>query len=64
MELGDLYSKCVQMVNENKVSTKNAFDLKLIDHIDDIVGSFMAGGLKRKRDDKKRVEVWQSGQGG
>lgn len=35
------------MVNENKVSTKNAFDLKLIDHMDDIVDSFM-GGRKRK----------------
>jgi len=38
------------MVNENKVSTKNAFDLKLIDHMDDIVDSFM-GGRKRKRKD-------------
>eukprot|EP00747_Dinoflagellata_sp_TGD_P065413 gnl/TRDRNA2_/TRDRNA2_154346_c0_seq3.p1 gnl/TRDRNA2_/TRDRNA2_154346_c0~~gnl/TRDRNA2_/TRDRNA2_154346_c0_seq3.p1 ORF type:complete len:788 (+),score=204.71 gnl/TRDRNA2_/TRDRNA2_154346_c0_seq3:90-2366(+) len=39
--LGDLYSKCVQMVNENKVSTKNAFDVKLIDHMDEVVDSFM-----------------------
>eukprot|EP00418_Pyrodinium_bahamense_P062655 CAMPEP_0179090420 /NCGR_PEP_ID=MMETSP0796-20121207/41251_1 /TAXON_ID=73915 /ORGANISM="Pyrodinium bahamense, Strain pbaha01" /LENGTH=768 /DNA_ID=CAMNT_0020787991 /DNA_START=60 /DNA_END=2366 /DNA_ORIENTATION=+ len=45
--LGELYSKCVQMVNENKISTKNAFDLHLIDHMDDIVDSFM-GGRKRK----------------
>eukprot|EP00928_Gymnodinium_smaydae_P079221 TRINITY_DN63205_c0_g1_i1.p1 TRINITY_DN63205_c0_g1~~TRINITY_DN63205_c0_g1_i1.p1 ORF type:complete len:782 (-),score=230.73 TRINITY_DN63205_c0_g1_i1:132-2477(-) len=45
--LGELYTKCVQMVNENKISTKNAFDLKLIDHMDDIVDSFM-GGSKQK----------------
>jgi len=45
--LGELYSKCVQMVNENKISAKNAFDLPLIDHMDDIVDSFM-GGRKRK----------------
>jgi len=42
----ELYTKCVQMVNENKVSVKNAFDLHLIDHMDDIVDSFM-GGRKR-----------------
>mmetsp|Transcript_123898 Transcript_123898/g.246613 ORF Transcript_123898/g.246613 Transcript_123898/m.246613 type:complete len:814 (-) Transcript_123898:98-2539(-) len=42
----ELYSKCVQLVNENKVSVKNAFDLHLIDHMDDIVDSFM-GGRKR-----------------
>lgn len=46
--LGDLYSRCVQLVNENKISTKNAFDLPLIDHIDDIVDSFM-GGVKAKK---------------
>jgi len=46
ISLGDLYSKCVQLVNENKISTKNAFDLQLIEHMDDIVDSFM-GGSKR-----------------
>eukprot|EP00927_Polykrikos_kofoidii_P077829 TRINITY_DN74737_c0_g1_i1.p1 TRINITY_DN74737_c0_g1~~TRINITY_DN74737_c0_g1_i1.p1 ORF type:complete len:811 (-),score=163.85 TRINITY_DN74737_c0_g1_i1:352-2784(-) len=46
--LGDLYSKCVQLVNENKISTKNAFELQLIEHMDDIVDSFM-GGQKRKQ---------------
>jgi hypothetical protein len=50
--LGELYSKCVQMVNENKVSTKNAFDLKLTDHMHDIVDSFM-GGAKRKAEAAK-----------
>jgi len=45
--LGALYSTCVQLVNENKVSTKNAFDLKLIDHMGDVVDSFM-GGSKSK----------------
>lgn len=41
--LGELYSKCVQLVNENKISTKNAFELPLIEHMDDIVDSFMGG---------------------
>mmetsp|Transcript_33772 Transcript_33772/g.96907 ORF Transcript_33772/g.96907 Transcript_33772/m.96907 type:complete len:765 (+) Transcript_33772:63-2357(+) len=45
--LGDLYSKCVQMVNENKISTKNAWELPLIEHMDSIVDSFM-GGHKAK----------------
>jgi len=45
--LGELYSKCVQLVNENKISTKNAFELPLIEHMDDIVDSFM-GGRKTK----------------
>lgn len=44
--LGDLYSKCVQMVNENKISTKNAFDLPLIEHIDEVLASFMDGRAK------------------
>ncbi|CAK9090391.1 Condensin complex subunit 2 (Barren homolog) (Chromosome assembly protein xCAP-H) (Chromosome-associated protein H) (Non-SMC condensin I complex subunit H) [Durusdinium trenchii] len=30
-------------VNENKISTKNAFELPLIEHMDDIVDSFMGG---------------------
>ena len=34
-------------VNENKISTKNAFELPLIEHMDDIVDSFM-GGRKAK----------------
>lgn len=46
--LGDLYSKCVQLVNENKISAKNAFDLPLIDNMEEIVDSFM-GGSKRKK---------------
>jgi len=51
--LGDLYSKCVQMVNENKISTKNAFDLPLIDHIDDIVSQFMGGPSTKKEAGRK-----------
>jgi len=58
VSLGDLYSKCVQMVNENKVSTKNAFDLHLIDHMDDIVDSFM-GGKKAKQ--AKQAEKEKAG---
>mmetsp|Transcript_67046 Transcript_67046/g.175808 ORF Transcript_67046/g.175808 Transcript_67046/m.175808 type:complete len:740 (-) Transcript_67046:247-2466(-) len=50
--LGDLYSQCVQMVNENKISVKNAFDLPLIENMEDIVDSFM-GGSKAK--EKKRA---------
>lgn len=30
-------------VNENKISAKNAFELPLIEHMDDIVDSFMGG---------------------
>lgn len=56
VSLGELYSKCVQMVNENKVSMKNAFDLHLIDHMDDIVDSFMGG--------RKRATPGASGSGG
>lgn len=33
----------VLQVNENKISTKNAFELPLIEHMDDIVDSFMGG---------------------
>ena len=32
-------------VNENKISTKNAFELPLIEHMDDIVDSFMGGRI-------------------
>lgn len=52
--LGELYSKCVQMVNENKISTKNAFELPLIEHMDDIVDSFM-GGKKAPKKEKEKV---------
>jgi len=51
--LGDLYSKCVQLVNENKISTKNAFELPLIEHMDDIVDSFM--GVKKKKAAEKKA---------
>lgn len=51
--LGDLYSKCVQMVNENKVTTKNAWDLNLIEHMDDIVDSFMGGTKQATREAEK-----------
>eukprot|EP00438_Fugacium_kawagutii_P030122 Skav205181 [mRNA] locus=scaffold1333:80291:82366:+ [translate_table: standard] len=52
--LGELYSKCVQLVNENKISTKNAFELPLIEHMDDIVDSFM-GGKKAHKKEKEKV---------
>ncbi|CAK9090803.1 Condensin complex subunit 2 (Barren homolog) (Chromosome assembly protein xCAP-H) (Chromosome-associated protein H) (Non-SMC condensin I complex subunit H) [Durusdinium trenchii] len=53
--LGELYSKCVQLVNENKISTKNAFELPLIEHMDDIVDSFMGGKKAAKNKEKERV---------
>eukprot|EP00913_Durusdinium_trenchii_P006816 g6407.t1 len=52
--LGELYSKCVQLVNENKISTKNAFELPLIEHMDDIVDSFMGGKKAAKNKEKER----------
>eukprot|EP00435_Cladocopium_sp_Y103_P048511 s541_g14.t1 len=41
-------------VNENKISTKNAFELPLIEHMDDIVDSFM-GGKKAPKKEKEKV---------
>jgi len=43
----------VQLVNENKISTKNAFELPLIEHMDDIVDSFMGGKKARKKEKEK-----------
>lgn len=54
--LGDLYSQCVQLVNENKISVKNAFDLPLIENMEDIVDSFM-GGKKAKAKKSERTSV-------
>jgi len=45
----------VQLVNENKISTKNAFELPLIEHMDDIVDSFMGGKKAAKNKEKERV---------
>jgi len=61
--LGELYSKCVQMVNENKVSSKNAFDLKLIDNMDELVNMFMGGKKKSRTSTSGRVSVG-GGEGG
>ncbi|CAJ1402133.1 unnamed protein product [Effrenium voratum] len=52
--LGELYSKCVQLVNENKISAKNAFELPLIEHMDDIVDSFMGGRKAAKAKEKEK----------
>merc|ERR1740130_1993873 len=49
--LGDLYTETLTLNNENKISSKNAFDLKMIDHMDTIVNSFMKGGKVRVGDD-------------
>ncbi|RNA45055.1 Condensin complex subunit 2 [Brachionus plicatilis] len=36
-QLSCLYNNCVKLLNENKINTKNAFQLKLIDYMSDIV---------------------------
>jgi len=49
--LGDLYTETLQLNNENKISTKNAFELKMIEHMDQIVDTFMSGGKVKVADD-------------
>jgi hypothetical protein len=36
-QLSVLYNNCIKLMNENKINTKNAFQLKLIDYMSDIV---------------------------
>ena len=36
-QLSCLYNNCVKLLNENKINVKNAFQLKLIDYMTDIV---------------------------
>jgi hypothetical protein len=36
-QLSCLYNNCVKLLNENKINAKNAFSLKLIDYMSDIV---------------------------
>ena len=36
-QLSVLYNNCVKLLNENKINAKNAFQLKLIDYMSDIV---------------------------
>lgn len=56
--LGDLYTETLQLSNENKISTKNAFDLKMIENMDAIVDTFMGGGrVKVDKDGKSRLSV-------
>ena len=38
----------LQLNNENKISTKNAFDLKMIDHLGEMTKMFMKGGQIEK----------------
>lgn len=51
--LGELYTKCVQLVNENRISAKNAFDLPLIEHLVPIIDSFVGGGRKSNPSGRK-----------
>jgi len=49
--LGDLYTETLQLNNENKISTKNAFELKMIDNLGDMCNAFMKGGQVKVADD-------------
>eukprot|EP00929_Paragymnodinium_shiwhaense_P017778 TRINITY_DN12751_c0_g1_i1.p1 TRINITY_DN12751_c0_g1~~TRINITY_DN12751_c0_g1_i1.p1 ORF type:complete len:769 (+),score=268.08 TRINITY_DN12751_c0_g1_i1:109-2415(+) len=62
--LGELYATCVQMVNENKISTKNAWSLQLIEHMDDIVDSFMGGQKSKQKQKDDKAEKGRKSQGG
>lgn len=45
-QLSSLYNNCVKLLNENKINAKNAFQLKLIDYMSDIVlNSEISGGV-------------------
>lgn len=45
-QLSCLYNNCVKLLNENKINAKNAFQLKLIDYMSDIVlNSEISGGV-------------------
>jgi len=62
--LGDLYTETLTLNNENKISTKNAFDMKMIDHMDKLVDAFMSGGKVRVQDDgSSRLSVAGGGSG-
>merc|ERR1719316_661427 len=56
--LGDLYTETLQLNNENKISQKNAFDLKMIDHLGEMTKMFMSGGqVKVANDGSSRLSV-------
>ncbi|CAF0720587.1 unnamed protein product [Brachionus calyciflorus] len=45
-QLSCLYNNCVKLLNENKINAKNAFQLKLIDYMSDIVlNKEISGGV-------------------
>ena len=45
-QLSCLYNNCVKLLNENKINVKNAFQLKLIDYMSEIVlNSEISGGV-------------------
>eukprot|EP01132_Coremiostelium_polycephalum_P011102 gene11102-13583_t len=37
LELAQLYSNCIKLLNENKITPKNTWSLQLIDHIDNVI---------------------------
>ena len=48
-QLAEHYQKCIKLSAENKISTKNAFNLQLID--------YMASMIKKKESDMANFQV-------
>ncbi|KAL7067544.1 hypothetical protein ACR3K2_20230 [Cryptosporidium serpentis] len=46
--LNQLYTQCITLLRQNKINTKNAFDIRLIEHLGDIVSSEISGDLKHR----------------
>lgn len=38
-ELSDMYTNCIKLSTENKITTKNTWQLSLIDYIDEVIGA-------------------------
>lgn len=47
-EIKEMYKECIKLSTANKINTKNAFDLQLIDHIHDIAISSSDGQMNFK----------------
>ncbi|OII76649.1 hypothetical protein cand_028310 [Cryptosporidium andersoni] len=46
--LNQLYTQCITLLRQNKINTKNAFDIRLIEHLGDIVSSEISEDLKHR----------------
>jgi len=42
-QLSDLYEQCIHLASANKINQKNAWSLRLIDHIGDVLGNQASG---------------------